>query len=97
MWKNKLQRLAFSDNPMFEKLARAYLSHIRLSILHINIGQGWKVFPKANTQVDFSRELGDKIFLTLTPGAKHIKHYHGNLPSFHGNTIILCYKAVLPW
>jgi hypothetical protein len=23
--------------------------------------------------------------------------YRGNLPPFHGNTIILCYKAVLPW
>ncbi len=23
--------------------------------------------------------------------------YRGNLLSFHGNTIILCYKAILPW
>ncbi len=23
--------------------------------------------------------------------------YHGNLLPFHGNTIILCYKAILPW
>ncbi len=69
MWKNKLERLAFSDNPMFEKFARAYLSHI----IHTNIRQGRKVFPKANTQVDFYRESGDKIFLTLTPAANHVK------------------------
>jgi hypothetical protein len=23
--------------------------------------------------------------------------YRGNLPPFHGNTVILCYKAILPW
>ncbi len=23
--------------------------------------------------------------------------YHGNLPSFYGNTVILCYNAILPW
>jgi hypothetical protein len=23
--------------------------------------------------------------------------YHGNLLPFHGNTIILCYQAILPW
>jgi hypothetical protein len=23
--------------------------------------------------------------------------YHDNLLPFHGNTIILCYKAILPW
>jgi hypothetical protein len=23
--------------------------------------------------------------------------YRGLLPPFHGNTIILCYKAILPW
>jgi len=23
--------------------------------------------------------------------------FRGNLPPFHGNTIILCYKAILPW
>ncbi len=22
--------------------------------------------------------------------------YHGNLPPFHGDTVILCYKAILP-
>ena len=24
-------------------------------------------------------------------------NYCGKLPPFHGNTIILCYKAILPW
>ncbi len=23
--------------------------------------------------------------------------YHGNLPSFRGNAVILCYKTILPW
>jgi hypothetical protein len=23
--------------------------------------------------------------------------YHGNLLPFHGHTVILCYKATLPW
>jgi hypothetical protein len=23
--------------------------------------------------------------------------YRGNLPPFHGHTVILCYKATLPW
>ncbi len=23
--------------------------------------------------------------------------YPGNLPPFHGGTVILCYKATLPW
>ncbi len=23
--------------------------------------------------------------------------YRGNLPPFHSNTVILCYKAIIPW
>jgi hypothetical protein len=30
------------------------------------------------------------------PGLNVIKLF-GNLPPFHGHTVILCYKATLPW
>ncbi len=34
---------------------------------------------------------------TDTRGQCYKTFYHGNLLPFHGNTIILCYKAILPW
>jgi hypothetical protein len=41
--------------------------------------------------------LSDTISLR-DQGANVIKKiYRGNLPPFHGNTVILCYKAILPW
>jgi hypothetical protein len=27
----------------------------------------------------------------------YITFYRGNLPPLHGHTVILCYKATLPW
>ncbi len=30
-------------------------------------------------------------------GHRNKTFYRGNLLPFHGNTIILCYKAILPW
>jgi hypothetical protein len=32
-----------------------------------------------------------------TRGQCYKTFYRGNLPPFHGNTIILCYKAILLW
>jgi hypothetical protein len=32
-----------------------------------------------------------------TWGQGYKTFYRGNLPPFHGNTVILCYKAILPW
>jgi hypothetical protein len=34
---------------------------------------------------------------TNTWGQCYKTFYRGNLPPFHGNTVILCYKAILPW
>jgi hypothetical protein len=33
----------------------------------------------------------------VTRGRCYKTFYRSNLPPFHGNTIILCYKAILPW
>jgi len=38
-----------------------------------------------------------KDLATPTSGQCYKTFYHGNLLPFHGNTIILCYKATLPW
>jgi hypothetical protein len=35
--------------------------------------------------------------LSICQAQCHKTFYRGNLPPFHGNTIILCYKAALPW
>ncbi len=32
-----------------------------------------------------------------TRGQCYKTFYRSNLPPFHGNTVILCYKAILPW
>ncbi len=32
-----------------------------------------------------------------TWGQSYKTFYHGNVLPFHGNAIILCYKAILPW
>ncbi len=40
---------------------------------------------------------GDQeIHLRITRCQCHKTFYRGNLPPFHGNTVILCYKAILP-
>jgi hypothetical protein len=36
-------------------------------------------------------------FLTFPGGLRFKTFYCSNLPLFHGNAVILCYKAVLPW
>ncbi len=39
-----------------------------------------------------------RYFYNIGPRAQCYKtFYHGYLPPFHGHTIILCYKATLPW
>ncbi len=35
--------------------------------------------------------------LSFTRGQCYKTFYCSNLLPFHGNTIILCYKAILPW
>jgi hypothetical protein len=49
--------------------------------------------PETNTQVYLSADsvMKKNDFFILTP------FYRGNLPPFHGNTVILCYKVILPW
>jgi hypothetical protein len=38
------------------------------------------------------------LFYNIGPWAQCYKTlYRGKLPPFHGNTIILCYIAILPW
>ena len=37
-------------------------------------------------------------FYNIVPTAQCYKtFYRSNLPPFHGNSVILCYKAILPW
>jgi hypothetical protein len=38
-----------------------------------------------------------KIKILSTRGQCYKTFYCDNLPPFHGNTVILCYKAELPW
>jgi hypothetical protein len=38
-----------------------------------------------------------KFYVTDSRGQCYKTFYCGNLPPFHGNTIILCYKARLAW
>jgi hypothetical protein len=39
-----------------------------------------------------------KEFYTIGHWAQFYKTFcFGNLPPFHGHTVILCYKAALPW
>ncbi len=40
---------------------------------------------------------GGKIFYNIGSWGQCYKTlYHGNLPPFHGNTVVLRYKAILP-
>ncbi len=42
----------------------------------------------------FCRHLHSSL---ISMGQGYKTFYHGNLPPFHVNNIILCYKAILPW
>ncbi len=38
-----------------------------------------------------------KLYNIGSRGQCYKTFYHGNLPPLHGNTVIQCYKAILPW
>jgi hypothetical protein len=46
------------------------------------------------SQYGTSWELG---LVFVTRGQCYKSFYRSNLPPFHGNTLILCYKGTLPW
>ena len=47
---------------------------------------------------NFNEEKMTNTFDEVTARAQCYKtFYHGNLLPFHGHTVILCYKAILPW
>jgi hypothetical protein len=44
-----------------------------------------------------SGEIKKKFYNICIRGQCYKTFYRGNLLPFHGNIIILCYKATLPW
>ncbi len=71
----------------------------RMALLWKNLGQCYKPFWYHNTQrndIQHNDTLHEELICD-TWGQCYKTFYRGNLLPFHGNTIILCYKAILPW
>ncbi len=59
-----------------------------------------KKFNNNNTRMPkliFSNNLPEIQVGPLTRRQCYKTFYGGNIPQFHGNTVILCYKATFPW
>ncbi len=67
---------------------------------HIAIDQPEKTLPETKRSSFFAATLWTKmkkLYSIGTRGQCYKTFYRGNLLPFHGNTIILCYKAILFW